>query len=306
MNTSLRMTAFLGLISIATACSNGDGGGVSGSGGGGGGGSDSTYYVTPQTVQGLDSTQWVESGNSVFTNNLTVTITGICARGVATISATVNGSAVSETATCNGSGQFSWLKVFTGPTAANGDAKSIIFKSVSSDGTVLYSAPAFSVTVDDQVPSNPTVTPSGTLTSGQYINNTSAYTATGTSTAYNVTCSSSIGGAAGCGTFGFSGGNITQSDTLTVATSETYTYKAVDLAGNISSGVNYTALYSPTMDPALTLENLASTTLNLGLASNGVTGTNGSNIGGGTDFVLNAPATNGTVQIGTGGIFSNR
>lgn len=309
MKTSFRTTAILGLLALATACTNGDGGGVEGAGGGGG----VTYYVTPQTVQGLDNTQWVEDGGSVFTNNLTVTITGICSRGVSTITASVNSVDVPETAPCNGSGQFSWMKVFTGPTAATGDAKSIVFKGVGSDGTTVhYTAPAFSVTVDDQRPANPTMTPTlgagESLVGSNYVLLTDNALATGTSSEYRITCSSSIGGAAGCGTFTYNqgSGNIALSDTLTVAVPETYTIFATDFAGNISlGGTDYTFLYSPTADPALLAEVNLSSTFNIATATTGRVGTNGSMIGGGTYF-SHGTMTNGSVQFGATGILSNR
>jgi hypothetical protein len=304
MKTSFRIAAIYGLTLFAIGCSNGDGGGVEGGADGGGG--TSSYYVTPQTVQALDSTTWITDGTSVFTGNLTVTITGICARGISTISATVNSVAVAETAICDGNGNFSWVKVFTGPTAATGDLKDIVFKGLATDASVLYTATSFKVTVDDQDPANPVLVPSGSLVGPYYVNDPGGITFTGTSTEYNITCSSDFGGAAGCGSFAYSSGNINVVDTLVVAVPEEYTFKAVDFAGNESTGVSYTLLYSPASSPALIAENNASVTYNMGLATIGSVGTNGSLIGGGAYFGSLDTMTNGSVQFGATGILSNR
>lgn len=264
-NWSILATKLTSVLFISSglfvACTNGDGGGGVGADGGGTS-ANGQYSISVDTVQGLTSTQRsskIDGSGYYNTNSLTVTVTGQCSRGIATIGATVNTVAVSETATCNGLGAFTWTKVFTGPTAATGDTKDIVFKALDVSSNVLLTGSTLKVNVDNQAPADPaggsvSVT-GGTLNTGVYTVTSANATISGT---FGVTATDTFkcDSTPSCGTSSTSGSSFTVTDTLTLGQQKTYTFKNVDLAGNESAGATQVSLlYANGLDTS----NIAST-----------------------------------------------
>lgn len=114
-----------------------------------------------------------DSSGYVYYNTPSVTITGTCSLGVSKVVASVNGSGVSETATCDSNSNFTWSKTFSSGTPETGTTYDIVLKPANGAGTEFNNLTSSQyitkkVVIDDNTPaviSNVSVT-GGVLVSG--------------------------------------------------------------------------------------------------------------------------------------------
>lgn len=244
---------------LLTACPGGDGGGeVTLTNGPSSGNSSnvslSLLTVNTYTIAQLQANGKIDNTDAIYFNTPTVTIVGTCSLGVAKVIATVDGSAVAETATCDSSGIFTWVKTFATGTPEAGTTYAIELIPALVDGTAytgLTSSQKItkSVVIDDNTPAAATlpgsaVSGANDLGGGSYVISGAASTATFTVTmtvpadAYSV----SITNVAGI-TVNLAGTTATFTQTLGIGGSQTYMAVVYDRAGNSSTTLNINVSY---------------------------------------------------------------
>jgi hypothetical protein len=186
-------------------------------------------------------------GGRYFIKGLSVTISGICARGIAAVEVN-DGVTTFPPINCSNAA-FSFSHTYTAPE--EGD------KTVTINGLDMTNTPIGGVTssvnirIDNTAPNAPVVTTNG---GANYAVNSAALTVNGTDDVdtQSVTSSSSgtVTAAPGSGTF-------SQNATLNPGETRIFTFTAWDLAGNASNPTTFTVSFLGTRE--LILSNLSST-----------------------------------------------
>ena len=200
-------------------------------------------------VQNLTSATWIADTNGkIYLNSSTVHIKGDCTRGVAEISATVNGNAVTESGTCQADGTFTWDKVFSSSTPALGTDYAIIFQASGANSLPLSGVTVQkTLNIDRTAPTAPVLNSvSGcSLSVGVWVCNFSAIQITG-----------SWSGAEDVVSLQSPGNGITVKPTSTTFTydfnlvegqSRILDFTLTDRAGNISGSGSLQVVYSPSV-----------------------------------------------------------
>lgn len=181
----------------------------------------------------------IKQSTTFFVKGTSLTIQGTCTRGVDKIKvgeSGVGGPFYTEVASCQNDGTFTWTKNFTSPIDTTKPLSLVAFDIT--DAAITDATDSVSAHVDDVVPPDPTIT---SPNPDPYNGASPTYAVTGT-----------VGGDAVrvVGAYSTSIATTTsfsQNVTLTPGQSHIFNYKAYDLAGNNSPGVDVQIDWNPSI-----------------------------------------------------------
>ncbi|MBC7693623.1 MAG: hypothetical protein H7222_17795 [Methylotenera sp.] len=172
----------------------------------------------------------VDGSGTLYTRSLTLSFTGQCSRGIGTIDVYVNNSVSDTHAACNNNNTFSWS------ASVPSDGNYVLrFSPNYANGTAIASA-VISKTIEaiSTPPLAPVITTTGGITTSPTVS--IAGTAPSPSTVAIIQSDSS-------GSLSFSSLAFNVNYTMNPGQTKTYTFNAVDFAGNISAGSSVTFSY---------------------------------------------------------------
>ncbi len=240
-NHQVRATLMSLFASLVTLSCTG-GGGISAGGGTSVAGGTVTISLVYPTAAGPSWTPIIAS-NRTYILGLDVTVSGVCTRGVDTVQFSEGGTLFAEIATCPEDGNFTWSKSFTGPLDAD---KTLTATAYDVTGAIITgSDKTFNVHIDNVAPLTPVIsTPSAGAATYTYTGSNATLDITGTC-AVDV---DHINGPNALVPIACSAGAWTYTVTLIPGGQVSNTFRAVDLAGNISSGITKIIQFTPAMD----------------------------------------------------------